>query len=234
MKYLFYISAVCIVFFSCKKGEETITQHDYSGFNTIHINHEFDINLVEDSDSYVLVKCPERFREGVQIEQNDTILSFDYEKKNRWLHPRDEIVIEIHAPSFKQILSNETSDITCLTPLTGDQIGLIMKGKAGNANLNLNCNTFYYWNQHPTGGVVKLKGQTQLLKIWNYAITTVEAKELTTYKALVENESQGDCTVTVTDILHYTILGSGNIQAYGSPNELYNEGVTSSGELILH
>ena len=107
-----------------------------------------------------------------------------------------------------------------------------MASKLNEAVLQLNCTTFYYWNNHPCGGKLTLSGTVQNLRIWNFALMSVEAKDLTAYDALVENSSQGDCEVTVTGKLEYSIKNSGNIYLHGHPPQIVLKEKTSTGELI--
>jgi len=91
---------------------------------------------------------------------------------------------------------------------------------------------FYYWNDFPCGGLLTLSGKAESLKLWNYAILSVDAKYLTAKTAIVENNSQGDCTVNVGEKLNYSITNKGNINLYGSPTEIIEGVLNSSGQLI--
>ena len=121
-----------------------------------------------------------------------------------------------------------------MSPITSTEFGLVLTGKSNQANLELNGNIFYYWNNFPTGGKLTLSGKTEILKIWNFDLMSVDAKNLTSKYAIVENSSKGDCAVTVLNKLEYKISGEGNIQLYGEPSEIIETGLFSTGRLIQH
>ncbi len=106
--------------------------------------------------------------------------------------------------------------------------------KANQANLELACNSFYYWNNFPTGGKLTLTGAVDILTLWNTAIMSVDAKELTARSALVDNSSKENCEITVLEKLEYSISGVGDIHLYGSPREIIENEISSSGRLIQH
>ena len=78
-----------------------------------------------------------------------------------------------------------------------------------------------------------MSGKTEELKIWNTAIMSVDAKNLVTEYALVENDSKGVCEVNVTNRLDYKIKGKGDIHLYGNPPEINEGEVSSTGKLIF-
>jgi hypothetical protein len=100
------------------------------------------------------------------------------------------------------------------------------------ADLELNCNRFYYWNMAPSGGLLTLRGNTRELIIWNFALMSVDANNVTTDYAFVENHSKGDCKVFVRDKLDYSIYGEGDIYLSGEPNQINLIERTSTGRLI--
>jgi hypothetical protein len=62
----------------------------------------------------------------------------------------------------------------------------------------------------------------------------VNAKNLVTSYAYIENKSKNDVLLTVTGILQYAITGKGNIQVFGQPAVVDLITDTGDGQLILH
>jgi hypothetical protein len=99
--------------------------------------------------------------------------------------------------------------------------------------LDLDCETFYFWNNFPCGGKVTLSGNTNILKIWNVALMAVDASKLHTSTALIENASKGDCKIFSTQSVTYTLTGEGNLYVKGNPAEIIKMEESSTGTLIL-
>ncbi len=235
MKSIFYITLGLLVLSSCKKTAEVTKVVLPGAFHSIEVNSSFTIRLKEDSEYYLEVIGNEEFVDAVTSTVSDSILRIESTAKDKWTHPTsNKVTIIIHAPPLKTLTANETCLINTITPITSQEFGLILKSKANEAELDLHCHTFYYWNNFPCGGIVTLHGQTDELKIWNTAIMTVDAGDLTTPFALVENDSKGDCTVNVSGYLRYGITSQGNIQLYGNPSTIEEIDHTGSGDLIKH
>jgi hypothetical protein len=60
----------------------------------------------------------------------------------------------------------------------------------------------------------------------------VNARDLQTDYALIENGSQGDCIVNVNTTLEYSITGIGNIKYSGTPSQIVQRAITGTGQLI--
>lgn len=225
------------VFFGCGKYapiEETTD--GIEPFNEILLNSSFDVYLSEGTDYSICIEADEDLIDHIRFEVNDSLLTIENDKKFRWLTPtQNKIKVYITSPPLKTVMANETCFIRTLTPITSEEFGMVFLNKANNAELDLDCDVFYYWNNYPCGGTLTLHGSCNWLKVWNVAITDVQAADLVAKQAEISNNSKGDCVIQVSDYLKYTILGEGNIEVSGSPTEVFEyEPSTGSGELILH
>jgi len=227
------ISAVALSCCSKEKFADEI-QIDLPPFHTVVLKGQFDVYLSEDTDFGARLAGDSRVLDDFEYTCADSILKVDMVSHSKWITPtRNKVELFIRSKPLKLIEAEGTCNIRTETPITSEEFGLIMKGKTNEAHLDLNCQTFYYWNNHPTGGFLELSGNSDVLKIWNAALLTVDARNLKTKYALVENDALTDCIVNVTEELEYKISGAGNIQLYGQP-AVTNLGTTSGGQLILH
>ena len=233
--YLFYIVLSGVLFSSCKK--DSLVKSSFTTlppFKEIVLENPFDVFLKEDTTYSVEVIADERVLENMNIRVEDSILKIGNTSSFKWLRPKDNTIeLYINSRPLKEIRVAETCNIHTLNPITSDEFGLVISTKANQANLELNCNTFYTWNNFSSGGNLTLRGNTEILKIWNFAIMSVDAQDLIAQHAIVENSSQGDCSIWAEDFLEYSIKGIGDIHIYGSP-EIIERQVTSSGRLIRH
>ena len=224
-----------VLLWSCSKDEDKESKlESLKPFSEIIFNSPFDIYLIEDSCYKIEIIAYDKTIENIDYEVKDSVLNISNNKAFKWLNPsKNKILIYIHSKPLSLITLNETSHLHTLSPITSEHFGLILRSKTNEATLDLNCGSFYYWNDFPCGGKLTLKGQTNSIKLWNYAILSVDAKSLKTKEALVENNSQGNCTINVSNKLTYSISNSGNIILYGNPNEIVKKECSSTGKLIV-
>ena len=228
-----------LIFFllsACKKDKEERIRRSYSldEFDTIQLHNSFDVFLIEDSVFSVEAEGSKSDLDKLEIAVENKTLNIKNLKKLKWTSPKgNPIALYIKSKPLKEVHANETCDIRTINPISSDEFGLILKSKANTADLQLNGNIFYYWNNFPCGGKLTLSGQVNELKIWNTAIMSVDAQNLITNYALVENNSQGVCKVNVLNRLDYKIDGLGDIHLYGSPPEIIQKPSSSSGRLIV-
>ena len=231
-----YVSLVLtMLVFSCGTDEaEDATRYTaLSPFDEIQVNGVFHIFLGQDTVFSISISGNKDIIEGVKYTIENRILSLTNETKMMWLKPADnDVEVLINADRLKKVVANEASLIETVNPIITDEFGLITGKKYCEANLELNNNIFYFWNNFPCGGKITLTGNTRSLRIWNFVIMAVDASSLAADHALIENHSVGDCKVLVKDMLEYSIYGKGNIYLYGNPNQIILKEKTSSGELI--
>jgi len=223
-----------ILLFSCKKHEPVTTEHTVSEFDTLVLSDVFDVNLIQGTENRVKITGSKQFIDDISWENKDNTLTFHNNAKGKWLHPKtNKIKLEITVNGLAKIVANESCNIKSLNTLIGDEIGLVLKSKLNHAALDVYCNTFYYWNNFPSGGTLNLSGFCHSLKLWNYALMQIDARELESTVALVENTSKGDVALWVHDSITYRILGTGNIRVIGYPSFQLNSGSSGSGDFIL-
>ncbi len=221
--------------FSCTKKNQTVSRFsELNPFTEIELNNSFDVYLNEDTIYNIEMIGNEEIIGDIVFDVEDSVLKISNDWSPKWLAPRkNKIQLYINSKQLRKVSANETCNIETISPITSYEFGLILKSKVNQASLELACHIFYYWNNFPCGGKLTLSGNTEILKLWNYAIMSVDAKNLDAKYALVENSSEGNCEITVTDKLEYSIHGDGDIHLYGSPPEIIEIQLTSSGQLIL-
>lgn len=226
-----------LILFGCRKiSVEESSRKDLAPFDKVWLNSSFEVYLSEGSEYSVRIDADKDLLEHIKIDVKDSLLTIYNDKKLKWLTPtRNAVKIYITAPPLKSVTANETCFIRTLTPITSQEFGMIFLSKLNNADLNLDCDVFYYWNNYPCGGTLTLDGSCNWLKLWNAAIVDVQAKNLNAKNAEVSNNSKGDCVIRVSEFLKYTLNGEGNIEVYGNPVEIieYEESL-GQGKLIIH
>ena len=120
-----------------------------------------------------------------------------------------------------------------MNPITTYEFGIVLGSKANTADIQVDNEVTYYWNDFPCGGKLTFRGKTGTIKLWNTAIMTVDASALQAEKGFIENNSKGNCIVNLSELLEYQIEGEGDIIVYGQPVEVKDKGSSNSGELVL-
>lgn len=237
MKKYLLLGLLGILLFSCdKQGKKAITEtQDLAAFHSVELNDVFDVSLMEDTAFFIEIVGSPKMVAGVEVRVEDSVLYLDRKNGNRWYRPQsNEVQVIIHSAPLNLVTANKACYVGTINPITSYEFGLVFKDKASHGSVELNCNSFYFWNNEPTGGFLRVRGQSNFLKIWNASIMTVDAEELTTGYALIENYSQGYCSATVTNTLDYVITGFGDINVYGHPGNINKIEDTGEGELIVH
>ena len=236
MKQFLIILSIISLFVSCEKDIiDSSRKLTPEPFVQIQLSDAFDVFLTEGNEYSIEIIGDAEMISYVDLSVNSKVLTIQSSKKFKWLSPeKNKTEIYVTSPPLEKVSAAEGCNIQTLSPITSIQFGLVLQGKSNQASLELDGKAFYYWNDFPSGGKLTLTGNTETLKIWNFALMSVDAKNLTAKNAVVENGSKGDCEVYVTNKLQYKITEEGNIHLYGNPLEIIENGLSSSGRLIQH
>lgn len=203
-------------------------------FDTITLNSVFEVHLIQGNENIIRIEGAKKIVEKITSSIVNNTLHLENNYRGNWMHPsNNKIKLFITVNQINRINALETCNIKTDNTLIGDEIGLVMTSKLNEATLDVNCNSFYYWNNFPCGGRIKLSGTTNDLKIWNVALMAVDASALISNYVIVDNASKGDCKVTSLQSLTYKLTGEGNLYLKGNPTEIVKIEESSTGKLIL-
>ena len=238
MKFLQHISLLAAVIYlsACDKTPLTTTTIPLSqAYDTLVLADVFDVELVQDSLSFLEISGNPKFVNHIKADMENNTLTVHNENRWRWLYPeKNKIGLTLHFNHLAKIIANETCNIHNEKAIVANELGLVLKSKLNQAQLNLNCQTFYFWNNFPCGGMLTLQGTCHEVKLWNYALMQVNATELSSHLARIENASKGDIRVYCIDSMFYKIKGVGNIEVFGNPSYLVDLGSSGPGKLFVH
>lgn len=231
--YLFLSLIAFLLACNATEEEKTVVTLQFDHFSVVDLNSAFEVVLIQDSTSYIEIETTDDLQKKIEITLESETLAVTNTQALKWTNPANNIPkLYIHTSEFKQVNANESCNITSANTITGKEFGLVLTDKANYATLDLGCDVFFYWNNFPCGGKLTLSGRTKELKIWNTAIMSVDAKNLVTDFALVENDSKGICEVNVLNELEYQITGSGDIHLFGNPTDIREKIPSTNGKLI--
>ncbi|ASS50544.1 MAG: hypothetical protein A3D31_13350 [Candidatus Fluviicola riflensis] len=236
MKNVVYLLLSCVFLLAgCAKMNNDVTKSvELEAFNEIELGESFEIELRESPTYHIEISGSEHFVDKVTFGIVNGSLVIDTDARAKWMHPKNnKIKIVIDCPALRKCTAYETCNIKTLNPITTPEFGLIVGGKLNTANIEVNNDICYFWNYYPCGGKITFNGACNQFKLWGNSLITVNARNLVTSYAYIENKANNDVSLTVTGILQYTIGGKGNIRAYGQPTVIDLISDTGEGELIL-
>ncbi|MFT6747561.1 MAG: hypothetical protein ACJAZ2_001914 [Glaciecola sp.] len=222
IKYYLFILLPLLAVFSCqKKDTDFSATSSLQAFKEVELHSSFHVYLQEDSVFSIRAVGRQDVIEDLTFTIQDSVLKIEDPRKSEWRTPTsNKVELYISSPPLSKLSTFEACDIKTITPITSNEFGLVLGGKANEANLDLNCNIFYYWSGSVSGGKIILSGQCNSLKLWNTGLMQINARGLQSSYGLVENKSRGTCEVNVTNKFEYAIFNSGDILLNGNPTEI--------------
>ena len=210
-----------------------ISQQLLEPFDTLVLNSVFNVRLVQGDHYGVEVSGAQEIAESVTFHIENKTLIIDNRDAPLWQHPSlDPPTILITFTKLGLVRAEETCNISSDNTITMDTFGITLGSKLNIAELKLNCQLFYYWNTSPVGGELTLSGHSDLIRLYNGSLLSIDASQLTAHDALIVNGSQLDIHVYADQHLYYSITGTGNIYLTGNPAVIDAGPITSSGKLI--
>lgn len=235
IKYILFFLLIAVISNSCKKQMEQVSiERSLQDFDTLILNSVFKVYLTQGTENKIKINGARKILEKINITNDNNILQLKNTYKGNWMHPgNNKIIVYLTVKKLKKIIVNETCKIQSVNTLVCNEITIVMASKLNEADLNIDCNNFQYWNNFPCGGKIKLKGNANNLFFYNVALMTVDASEFTSNYATVYNLSKGDCKINCLLKFKYKILGEGNIYLRGNPTEIIDENPSSVKKVII-
>jgi len=219
---------------ACSKDNDTVEIKELPTFSGLFVNSSFNIEIHPDTAFKIVLSGSADIIEEIDVSMIADTLVIENNFSAEWLRPRDNsIQIDLYCDSLKRIVLNESCNLTSSGPMRSDEIGLIAVSRLNIVDLEFDANTVFYWNNFPCNGSIVFSGATENLKIWNTALMSVDASNLSSSYVLVENDSGVECRVIANAVLEYSITGAGNVLVSGSPDVISAGELTGSGQLIL-
>ena len=202
-------------------------------FDTLFLHASFEVTLKQGDHFGIEVSGATEVTESITYQVNDRTLLLDNKDGALWKHPKlDPPTVIVTFKTLSKIHAEETCNIVSADTIHMDTLGLTLGSKLNQANLQLDCHLFYYWNTSPIGGQIILSGRADYVRFYNGSLMAIRADQLKTHSATVANGSKSDIHVFTDQQLFYSITGTGNIYLTGNPVDIQAGLITSTGKLI--
>lgn len=235
MKQVVYLLSLSLLL-SCSKrtAMKTFDVSLDADFTELFFDSHFEVILTQATENQLTVECTEHTFSKLTFTLENNTLRIKNRAKFAWGRPKkNDVKLYLSVKNLSKIYANETCKISTNGPLISDDLGLIFASKLNEADLELDCKTFYYWNNFPCGGKLSLRGKVDFLKVWNFALMQVDATNCLAKQVLVENSSKGDCSFRAIEQIDYSIHGEGNVNCYGQPAKVIATKLDGKGQFSL-
>ena len=224
-----YIYILClIVFTSCNfinpfhdEGKNIETVIELDAFTQIEIHNIFNIEIIEDTESYILYKGGERILDEMTYSSLSGILRLDHSFMN-WTKNLKVPTLEIHMPILEGIDLYSSGSIKSLNQLSGDNIFIDVHEASDTyeIKINIDYNKLKFHSQGSIGGTFFASGTCSKSVYTLNGSTNVHVSELKSKDVTVIHNSLGDAHIFAEDKIAVTFYKSGDLYYKGEPDEI--------------
>ena len=213
-----------------RAGETEIVKRDVDVFSSIEMNDYIQYELCDTNYFGVIINAPGNLISDIESEVLDGRLTIRNTNRCNFVRSfKNRITVRICAPEFLDIQNYSTGDITTVNVLTGNRFSIDNRGAAGVQRLSLRTDTVNIASHTGVSDAI-LQGECEVVYLFNQGVGKLDARELHSNYAFVNNSSLNDVYVYAQNYLYGFIQFSGNIFYGGNP-----EGIDSlvEGEGVL-
>ncbi|MBN2891165.1 MAG: DUF2807 domain-containing protein [Bacteroidales bacterium] len=235
--YIFSISFILVFLLnSCENdclrsaGEIDSITIELDSFSDIHVYDMFNV-YVQQADNYsVKIKTNSTLLKNV-IVNNDTALVISDDNKCYFArNSENHIDIFITTPELSHLSFYSASTFYSIDTLKFHRFSFRAFGKLAFADFNVICEDHLFVSMWNVSGNLKVGGECKYFQVLNHGSTYIDAFELNSQFAKIEQRSSGDAKVNVSNELTAEIFDIGNVFYKGNP--VIDTIITSSGKLI--
>lgn len=229
------------VFINGNKNVRTQTR-DLSSFSKLANNGSFEITIVEDTVSYVLIEAESNIIPYIETSIDNGALIID---NRETVNPRRPMKLTVHTPEMEAIELNGSGNIFT-EAFVSESFSVVCDGSGnitttstcaeaylrvnGSGNITANFLTENLDAEIHGSGNIKLYGAGTHSKMGIYGSGDINYYDYTQKYCSAVSDGSGNIYVQVSDGLDVKIFGSGSVYYKGNP--LVNSEINGSGHLI--
>lgn len=224
-KYIYILSL--ITFTSCSfinpfhdEGENIETIIELDVFTQIEIKNVFNIEIVKDSENYIIYKGGEQIFNEMKYVSQAGRLSLDYNFTN-WTNNLEIPTLEIHLSLLESLDLKGSCNIKSIGQLHGDKLSIYVYDSADvyEINFNISYNNLNY-HSRGSGGKFAIRGTCPTASYTLNGSANLNATKLVSKNVTVIHNSLGDAHIYAEDKIAVTFYKSGDLYYSGNPNEI--------------
>lgn len=230
--------AVLVVSFStceidrCLQSSGDTVTHivELDSFKTAEIYDVFDVELVQDSVTYIEFVAGENVLKHIEtVVYKDTVSIYNY-NSCAWFKGHTRPLIRLHFDDINTVNILGSSYVYTTQPVT-DDIRLVVKSKLAEADVAISSHYFFFLVYRSTGGRYSFTGVVDIFHSTAYYTSVCDASGLKAKEAKIKNYSVADYKVWVEEKINVELHNVGNIFIKGNP-EVIIDSVSSTGKVL--
>ena len=220
-----FIFIILTIITSCNdtlfnSGDIISKDYNIDEFNEIYVNDIFDIYLIQDSVCKINAKGGNNLLPYIDFKVTEGKLYITNNNTAQWSRNYERIKLYISVKEINFLRLDESSNVITLDTLITPKLTVYSINDYSDISIIVKCTNFHIVNEGTSGGYFTIKGETINSNIWNRGSCIIYAIDFSSKKAIVKNESIGDCYINVLNILETEILRSGKIYYKGNPETI--------------
>ncbi len=212
-------------------GEITKETHRLEQFNSIKMLDNIDVELVSGNSPMLEVSAGKNLLEKIETTVVDGELIIKNNNHCNFVRSYDKpLSVRVYFQQIDSIEYRSVGNLICLdTIINPDTFKIDVYEGAGNINLLLN-NYRTHLSFHYGTASLTASGYSQLAYIYQVSFGPIDARDLISSFAYLENNSTNHTWVRATTVLEATINSIGNVYYFGDPQTALSG--SGSGSLI--
>lgn len=196
-------------------GHQVTSTRNPGSFTGVDQKGSFDIILRNGPAPEVTIEAEENIASHIDthIENNTLIIRT---KDGFWLKPTTDIKIVVTAPSFTEVWSNGSGNITSESVIS-DSSSLVV-GTRGSGDITLELRSPEVKAESYGSGNIELTGETRKVVMESAGSGNLTADGLKSEDASIEINGSGNATANASKTLDVKVRGSGDVSYKGNPS----------------
>jgi len=234
-------AAMLVSFSSCNRGDApdclqsagayATEERSLDSFSEIELNDYIQYELFDTNYYGVLITAPGNLISDIETDVEVGKLTVRNSNKCNFVRSyKNRITVRICAPDFQDIQNYATGDISTVNALQGKRFSMDNRGAAGVHRLFLQTDTVNIATHTGVSDAI-VSGQCDVVYLFNQGVGVMDARELQSQSAYVNNSSLNNMYVNVQEYLYAYILFSGSVFYYGNPASI-DQNVEGDGSLL--
>ena len=201
-------------------GTYATEERNLEAFSAVELNDYIQYELCDTNYYGVLITAPGNLISDIETEVEGGKLTIRNTNKCNFVRSyKNRITIRICAPDFQDIQNYSTGAITTVNAMQGSLFSIDNRGAAGVHRLLLKVDTVNIASHTGVSDAI-VSGQCDVVYLFNQGLGVIDAGQLQSQSAYVNNSSLNDMYVNVRDYLYAYILFSGSVFYDGNPSSI--------------
>lgn len=210
---------------------ETITR-PLPNIKSITLDDYVDVRIIQDSLNFVEITAGANLLDKIETEIAGLELRISNANTCNWVRRYGQrLEVVVHLSRLQKLVLNDGSGNVIVHPLTGDSLLIETNHASGDLRMDLQYRVLAL--QFHTGTCsAEIRGEVERLEMYSDSYGLLDAGELKSELAFVNNSSINDFYVWTEDYLYAAVNGRGNVYVKGHPLETVIED-NAEGEVIF-